>query len=60
MNNYSIKVRAQFDEKILEGDTLLPTNRWVDEYKRVKNLASGDTFYLNGVWYDVENIHPTK
>ena len=60
MNNYSIKVRAQFNEKIIDGDLLVSTNRWIDSYKRVKNLEKGDTFLYNGAWYDVEKIELVK
>ena len=58
--NYLIKVRAQAMPKVIDGDTIVSTNRWVDIIKKVCELKKGDSFLYLGAWYDVESIEEIK
>lgn len=56
--NYSIKVRAQFTPKIISGDLIVVTNKWIESQKKVRELKAGDDFIYNGALYTVETINP--
>jgi hypothetical protein len=54
--NYSIKVRAQAQPKIISGEEIVRTSVWLDSFKKVSDLKVGDEFIYNGGRYDVEDI----
>jgi hypothetical protein len=51
-----IYVRAQVHPKIVSRDAVVELNKFVTVLKRASQLQSGDTFLLDGAWYDVEYI----
>jgi hypothetical protein len=51
-----IHVRAQVNNKILPRDLVVETNRYLEVKKKIIDLNQGDTFLLDGAWYDVEYI----
>ena len=56
---YKIKVQAQTDAKVLNGDTFVTVgNNWFNGNRQVMNLKEGDNFVLNRAWYTVESITP--
>jgi hypothetical protein len=58
--NFAVKVRAQRDPKIINGDFIVQTNRSIEIKKKIKDLTIGDSFCYNGVWYDVEDINSSN
>ena len=56
--NYAIKVRAQRDPKIINGELVVQINKVLESKKKIQDLKIGDSFCYDGAWYDVEDIKP--
>lgn len=56
---YIIKVRAQYNSKVIRGDEIVEIgSKSLSYYGKVSTLKVGDSFVYDGVWYDVESISP--